>query len=86
MLELLASLHKQVASRARIGWLRETNSDPLASVACPNVQARVPRTAVDCEEVQITMEASKDSVFLSVLDKVRCSGGEKVRTGEINLS
>ena len=71
VLELLPGLHEEVPPRRR-----EFDGDTFACIACPNMQTWVARSSMDGEEVEIGVEASKDSVCLIVLDQVRCGGGK----------
>ena len=52
MFQLFASLDKKVVA------LRDLNWDTLSGVAGPDVQARIPRAAVNGEEVEVGMEPS----------------------------
>lgn len=64
VLDLLARLDEQVVA------LGDLDGDLLARVARPDVQARVPRPAVDGEEVEVRVEPGEDGVVLAVLDQV----------------
>ena len=75
VLDLLASLDEQVVPGG------DLDGDAGARVAGPNMQARVPRAAVDGEEVEVGVEAGEDGVLGAVLDEVGGGGGEEVRAG-----
>lgn len=64
MLQLFASLDKKVVA------LRDFDRDTLSGVAGPDVQARIPRAAVNGKEVEIGMEPGKNGVFLTIFPKV----------------
>jgi hypothetical protein len=64
VLELLARLHEEVVPG------RNLDGNAVARVAGPDVEAGVARAAVDGEEVEIGVEASKDGVLCGVLGKI----------------
>lgn len=73
MLELLAGLHEEVAAAGVPGcgaWSRDAHGDAAAGVACPNVQAGIPRTSVDGEEIEVRVETCEDSVFDAVFFEI----------------
>ena len=61
MLQLLSRLHEEVVS------LGDLDGNPLACITCPDMEAWIPRAAVDGEKVQIGVEAGQDGVLLAVL-------------------
>jgi hypothetical protein len=50
--------------------VRDLDRDTLSSVAGPDVQARIPRAAVNGEEVEVRVETSQNGVFLTIPLKV----------------
>ena len=74
VLDLFASLDEEVVSGGH------AYGNATASVASPDVEARVAGTAVDGEEVEIGVEAGEDSVFRAVFLEVGSSRCEQVRT------
>lgn len=72
VLELLASLHQQVVARGNL------DRDPVASVAGPDVQARVAGSAVNGEKVEVGVEAGEDGVLLAVFYQVRSGRGQEM--------
>jgi hypothetical protein len=63
--QLFASLDKKVVA------LRDLDRDTLSSVAGPDVQAWIPRAAVNGEEVKVGVEPSENGVFLAIPLEVR---------------
>lgn len=78
VLQLLASLNKQVASRSRCRRFRKANCNAFARITCPNVETRITGAAVNSEEVQVTVEAGEDGVFVSVFPEIGCGGSKKM--------
>jgi hypothetical protein len=74
VLQLLAGLHEQIVAG------RDLDRDALASVARPDVQAWIARTAVDGEKVEVRVEAGENGVFGAVLREVGGCRGEEVRS------
>lgn len=66
VLDLLPCLHKEVIP------LWDLYGNTVSRVASPDVETRIARAAVDGEEVEVGMEASKYGVFLAVFVKVGC--------------
>ena len=58
--QLFASLDKKVVA------LRDLDRDTLSGIAGPDVQARIPRAAVNGEEVEIGVESSENGIFLAI--------------------
>jgi hypothetical protein len=50
--------------------MRDLDRDTLSRVAGPDVQARIPRAAVNGKEVEVRVETSQNGVFLTILLKV----------------
>lgn len=65
MFQLFASLDKKVVA------VRDLDRDTLSGVAGPDVQARIPRAAVNGEEVEVRVETGKNGVFLAIPLEVR---------------
>jgi hypothetical protein len=63
--QLFASLDKKVVA------VRDLDRDTLSGVAGPDVQARIPRAAVNGEEVEVRVETGKNGVFLAIPLEVR---------------
>lgn len=64
MLQLLASLDEKVVTFWNPDW------DTLSRVSRPDVQARIPRAAMNSKEVEIGVEPSENGVFLTILIEV----------------
>jgi len=64
VLKLLPSLNEQVIP------FRDFDLHTLPSIASPDVQPWITRTAVDSQEIEIRVETGENSVFLAVFDKV----------------
>jgi len=62
VLQLLSSLYEEVVA------LGDLDSNALAGVASPDVEAGVARAAMNGQEVKVGVESSKDRVFLTILD------------------
>lgn len=60
VLQLLAGLDKQIAAPG------DLDGNAPAGVACPDMQARVARTPMDGQEVEVGVEAGEDGVDLAV--------------------
>jgi hypothetical protein len=58
--QLFASLDEKVVA------LRDLDRYTLSGVAGPDVQARIPRAAVNGEEVEVGVEPSENGVFLAI--------------------
>src|SRR6266404_8597470 len=71
--QLLPGLHEQVTAGR---WELHRNAFP--SIPSPYVKARVSRTTVDGQEVEIRVEASKDGIFFAVFYKIRSCRGQEV--------
>ena len=65
-------LDKQIAAP------RDLDGNSPAVIARPDVQARVPRTSVDSQEVEVGVEAGEDSVDLAVSTEITRCWGEKM--------
>lgn len=73
MFQLFPGLHQEVT--AGNGKL---DGDAFPSVPCPDVESRVSRSPMDCQEVKVRVKARQDGVLLAVFDKVRCSWSKEV--------
>ena len=71
--QLLSCLNQKIAASSR-----KFNGDPLPSVSCPDVESRISRPPMDCQEVEICVKARKDGVLPAIFDEVRCGWGEKM--------
>jgi len=74
VLQLLPGLHKQVTTGR--GKLDE-NAFP--GVSCPYVKARVSRTTMDGQEIEVSVKASKYGIFLVIFNKIRGCRCQEVR-------
>jgi len=63
---------------------RDLNGNALAGIACPNVEARVARTSMDSQEVEVGVEARENGVNLAVSAEITCCRGEKMWSTRIN--
>ena len=73
MLELLPGLDQEITTDSgKLDW----NTFP--GVPCPDIKSRVPRSPMNCQEVEIRMKPRQDGVLVPVLDKVRCGRSKKV--------
>jgi hypothetical protein len=73
--QLLPSLHEQIST----GW-RKSHRNTFPSIPSPYVKARVAGTAVNSQEVEIRVEASKNGVLFTVFHKIRSRRGQEVGT------
>lgn len=73
MFELLSGLHQQIAAS-----IRKLNRDAFPSVPCPDVESRIPRPSMDCQEIEIRVKPGQNGVLLPVFDEVRCGRSKKV--------
>ena len=71
MLDLLSCLHEKITS----SW-GKSNGNALSSVPRPNMKARVSRTTVDGETIEIGMKSCQNGIFLAVFSEIRCSRTE----------
>jgi hypothetical protein len=65
MLQLLPGLHEQVTTR---GWKLDENAFP--SIASPYVKAWVSRTAMDSQEIKISVKAGEYGIFLIIFHEI----------------
>lgn len=72
VLDLLAGLDKEVVA------LGDLDGDAGSRVASPDVEARVTRTAVDGEEVEVGVEAGEDGVERGVFVEVGGSRSQEM--------
>ena len=49
---------------------RELDRDSFPIVPSPDIEARVPRTAMDRQKVEIGMEPGEDGVFFAMFDEI----------------
>ena len=73
VLKLLSRLDEQIIARRHPNW------DAFAGVARPNIQARIARSSVNGQEVQICVEAGQDGVLLAILLQIRRCRCQEVR-------
>lgn len=67
MLQLFSSLDEQIIA------CRNFDGYTFACISCPNMQARVARSPMNGQKIEIGMESSQDGIFLAILDQIRGS-------------
>ena len=64
-------------------FLGEHNRYPLSRIACPNIEAGIPRPTMDSQKIQVRVESGKYGIFDAILPKVRSRWSQKMRTSVI---
>lgn len=68
MFDLFSRLYEKIASGGG-----KSNRNALSSVSCPDMEARVSRTTVDGETIEIGMKSCQNGIFLAIFSEIRCS-------------
>jgi hypothetical protein len=63
--QLLPGLHKQVTT----SW-RKLYKDTPSSITSPYMKARISRTTMNSQEIEVSVEASKYGIFLVIFHKI----------------
>ena len=71
--QLLSGLNQEITASSG-----KHNRDSLPGVPCPDVESRIPRPPMDCQEVEICVKASEDGVLPAIFDEVGCGWGKKM--------
>jgi hypothetical protein len=74
VLQLLPSLDKQVTTGRG-----ELNENAFSGVSRPYMKARVSRTTMDGQKIEVGVEASKYGIFLVIFNKIRGCRCQEVR-------
>lgn len=81
VLDLFSCLDEQVPT-----CRREPHRYTLPSVARPDIETRVPRAAVDGQEVEIRVKSCKDRILLTIFDQIGGCRSEEMRTVSSEVS